>query len=240
MIPSQAYRQSAALTPAKLEKDPLNLLISRGPRYRLDAEQIRDGALAAAGLLVPVVGGPPVRPYQPDGVWEAVAMPGSTTANYQQDRGEGLYRRSMYTLWKRTAPPASMDILNAPSRETFCTRRERTNTPLQAFVTMNDPQFVEASRQLASLAMAASPDPEARLDFVTTRLLSRTFTAAERAISQRTRERAFAAYQADAAAAQALITVGDSKPDASLPPAELATWTLAVSQILNMDESLSK
>jgi hypothetical protein len=240
MILSQAYRQSAALTPAKLEKDPLNLLISRGPRYRLDAEQIRDGALAAAGLLVPVVGGPPVRPYQPDGVWEAVAMPGSTTANYQQDRGEGLYRRSMYTLWKRTAPPASMDILNAPSRETFCTRRERTNTPLQAFVTMNDPQFVEASRQLAALAMASSPDPEARLDFVTTRLLSRAFTAAERAVSQRTRERAFAAYQADAAAAQALITVGDSKPDASLPPAELATWTLAVSQILNMDESLSK
>ena len=240
MILSQAYRQSAALTPAKLEKDPLNLLISRGPRYRLDAEQIRDGALAVSGLLVRTLGGPPVRPYQPDGVWEAVAMPGSTTANYQQDKGDGLYRRSMYTLWKRTAPPASMDILNAPSRESFCTRRERTNTPLQAFVTMNDPQFVEAARQLAAHAMAASSDKNSRLDFITARLLSRSFTAAERAVSHRTQERAFAAYQADAAAAMALITVGDSKPDPSLPPAELASWTLAVSQVLNMDESLTK
>jgi len=240
MVLSQAYRQSASVTPLKLEKDPLNRLISRGPRYRLDAEQIRDGVLAASGLLVPTIGGPPVRPYQPEGVWEAVAMKESNTRNYQQDTGDGLYRRSLYTLWKRTAPPASMDILNAPSRETFCTRRERTNTPLQAFVTMNDPQFIEAARQLATKAITASPDPQARLDFITARLLSRPFTEKERSICQRTLAQSLAAWQADPAAATALITVGESKPDPALPPAELAAWTLAVSQILNMDEALSK
>ena len=240
MIMSHAYRQSAALTPRKLELDPLNLLNSRGPRFRLDAEQIRDGALAAAGLLVRNVGGPPVRPYQPEGVWEAVAMLGSTTGIYKQDKGDSLYRRSMYTLWKRTAPPASMDILNAPSREIFCTRRERTNTPLQAFVTMNDPQFVEAARQLAASAMQASPDKETRLDFITTRLLSRLFTPEERRISHRTRESALAVYTADPGAAAALIAVGESKADAALPPVDLASWTLAASQVMNMDESLTK
>lgn len=240
MVVSQAYRQAATVTKEKLEKDPLNRLISRGPRYRLDAEQIRDGALAASGLLVAKVGGPPVKPYQPEGVWEAVAMKESNTRFYKQDSGENLYRRSMYTLWKRTAPPASMDILNAPSRESFCTRRERTNTPLQAFVTMNDPQFVEASRQLAALAMASSADRNTRLDFVTERLISRRFNETERKVTLRTLDRALAAYQADAAAAQSLIAVGESKAPASLPPAELAAWTLAVSQILNMDESLTK
>jgi len=240
MVLSQAYRQSAKVTPEKLEKDPLNRLISRGPRYRLDAEQIRDGALAASGLLVRTVGGAPVRPYQPEGVWEAVAMKESNTKNYTQDTGDGLYRRSMYTLWKRTAPPASMDILNAPSRETFCTRRERTNTPLQAFVTMNDPQFVEAARQLAARAITASTDQQARLDYLTARLLSRAFTEKERSVSLHTQAQALAAYQADPAAATALINVGDSKPDPALPPAELAAWTLTASQIMNMDESLTK
>jgi hypothetical protein len=240
MAMSRAYRQAATVTPEKLEKDPLNRYLSRGPRYRLDAEQIRDGALAASGLLVRTIGGPPVKPYQPEGVWEAVAMKESNTRFYKQDSGDNLYRRSMYTLWKRTAPPASMDILNAPSRESFCTRRERTNTPLQAFVTMNDPQFVEAARQLAAKAMAASPDAGARLDFVTERLIARRFTDAERAVSQRTLAKALAAYQADSAAAQALIAVGESKSDPTLPAAELAAWTLTVSQVLNMDEALTK
>ena len=240
IVLSQTYRQSAAVDAEKLEKDPLNRLSSRGPRYRLDAEQIRDGALATSGLLVPKIGGPPVRPYQPEGVWEAVAMKESNTRNYQQDQGESLYRRSLYTLWKRTAPPASMDILNAPSRETFCTRRERTNTPLQAFVTMNDPQFVEAARQLAALALASSPDANARLDFITLRLLARPFSAAERAVSQRTRDRALAIYQADPAAAQALIAVGASKAEPTLAPAELAAWTVVASQVFNTDEALTK
>jgi len=131
MLTSAAYRQSAATTPDKLAKDNANRLLSRGPRFRMDAEMVRDSALAASGLLVRQVGGPSVKPYQPDGVWEAVSMGGNTQV-YKRDAGDGLYRRSMYWFWKRTAPPASMDIFNAPSRETCTIRRERTNTPLQA------------------------------------------------------------------------------------------------------------
>ena len=149
LVTSATYRQAAPSTPEKLEKDPQNRLLSRGPRFRMDAEMIRDYALAASGLLVRKIGGPSVKPYQPDGVWEAVAMIGSNTRDYKRDSGENLYRRSMYTFWKRAAPPASMDIFNAPSREICTVRRERTNTPLQALVTLNDPQFVEAARGLA-------------------------------------------------------------------------------------------
>ena len=130
MVTSAAYRQSAVTTPEKLERDPQNRLLSRGPRFRMDAEMVRDYALAASGLLAAKIGGPSVRPYQPDGVWEAVAMPESNTRYYRADSGENLYRRSMYTFWKRAAPPASMDIFNAPSREACTVRRERTNTPL--------------------------------------------------------------------------------------------------------------
>src|SRR5690606_10994563 len=144
IVTSSTYRQSAKVTPEKLEKDPHNRLLSRGPRYRLDAEQIRDLALSASGLLSSRVGGPPVTPYQPEGIWEDVAMPQSNTRNYRPDSGEALYRRSLYAFWKRTAPHPAMEIRNAPSREVFCVKRELTNTPLQAFVTLNDPQFVEA------------------------------------------------------------------------------------------------
>ncbi len=240
LVTTDTYRQSGRLTPEKLEKDPANKLLSRGPRHRLDAEQIRDGALAASGLLVPKIGGPPVKPYQPEGVWEAVAMKESNTRNYQQDKGENLWRRSLYTLWKRTAPPASMDILNAPTREVFCVRRERTNTPLQAFVTMNDPQFIEAARALAERALKHAASTEARLDFITTGLISRPFTDAERAASQKLLEKATAAYAADPTAAQALIHTGESKADPALSPAELAAWTLVASQVLNTDEALTK
>ena len=146
MLTSATYRQSAAATPEKREKDPFNRLLSRGPRFRMDAEMVRDNALAASGLLVRTLGGPSVRPYQPEGVWEAVAMIGSNTRDYKADHGEALYRRSMYTFWKRAAPPASLEVLNAPNRETCTVRRERTNTPLQALLTLNDVQFVEAAR----------------------------------------------------------------------------------------------
>ena len=132
---SSTYRQAAAATKEKIEKDRDNRLLSRGPRYRMDGEMIRDYALAASGLLVKKIGGPSVKPYQPDGVWEAVAMPGSDTRNYKRDSGESLYRRSLYTFWKRSAPPASMEIFNAPNRETCIVRRERTNPPIQALVT---------------------------------------------------------------------------------------------------------
>jgi hypothetical protein len=240
IVTSAAYRQSGVVSPEKLEKDPTNRLVSRGPRYRLDAEVIRDTALAAAGLLSPKVGGPPVKPYQPEGVWEAVAMKESNTKNYKQDAGEALYRRSLYTLWKRTAPHPAMEIMNAPSREVFCVRRERTNTPLQAFVTLNDPQFVEASRRLAEHAMTAVADPAQRLDYMTARLLSRRLTAEERKLVTGPLDVALAAYRADAKAAQEMIATGEAKADPKLDVPQLAAWTLVASQLLNLDETLNK
>ncbi len=240
MVTSAAYRQSGIVSPEKLEKDPSNRLISRGPRYRMDAEVIRDSALAAAGLLSPKIGGPPVRPYQPEGIWEAVAMKESNTRFYKQDSGESLYRRSIYTLWKRTAPHPAMEILNAPTREVFCVRRDRTNTPLQAFVTLNDPQFIEASRRLAENAMRASADPAARLDFISQRLISRSLSADENKLVLGTHAAALAAYKADAKEAQAMISNGETKADPALDVAELAAWTLVSSQLLNLDETLNK
>ena len=240
IVTSATYRQSGQVTPAKLDLDPLNRLLSRGPRYRLDAEQIRDLALEASGLLARRMGGPPVKPYQPEGIWEAVAMPQSNTRFYKQDSGESLYRRSIYTFWKRTAPNPTMEILNAPSREVFCVRRERTNTPLQALATLNDPQFVEACRNLAEQAVKSAPDPSARLDFITLRLVSRTMNAEERSVVLETLAEAMKAYSEQPEAAAKLIATGETKADATVPPAELASWTLVASQILNLDETLTK
>ena len=240
MVTSATYRQSAAATPALLEKDPANRLLARGPRHRLDAEQLRDQALAASGLLVAKLGGRPVRPYQPEGIWEDVAMKESTTRFYQPDHGENLYRRSLYTLWKRTAPPPAMDILNAPSREVSCVRRDRTNTPLQALVTLNDPVFVEASRQLATQALAEARSTDARLDHITVRLLGRKLKPDERPVVRRTLEKAQEAYRKDPASASRLLAVGDSPAPANVSAAELAAWSLVASQILNLDESLTK
>src|SRR5271165_439165 len=169
VVTSQTYRQSALTTEEKLQRDPDNRLLSRGPRYRMDAEMVRDYALATSGLLNPTIGGPSVKPYQPDRIWETVAMDQSNTRFYQRDTGDKLYRRSLYTFWKRSAPPPSMDIFNAPTRETCTVRRERTNTPLQALVTLNDPQFVEAARALAQAALLASrgrESPEVGLDLI--------------------------------------------------------------------------
>jgi mono/diheme cytochrome c family protein len=241
LVTSATYRQAAVITPAKLERDPENRLLSRGPRFRMDAEMVRDYALAASGLLVRTIGGPSVKPYQPGGVWSTVAMPQSNTRVYQQDTGDKLYRRSLYTFWKRSAPPASMDIFNAPTREHSTVRRERTNTPLQALVTMNDPQFVEAARYLAQRAMReAGDDFDRRLDYVTRRLLSRAMTAAERSVAQRTLDGFVDLYQADPTEARHLLEVGESSFDAALPVAESAAWTMLASQLLNLDEVLNK
>ena len=241
LVTSATYRQSAAATPDKLEKDPQNRLFSRGPRFRMDAEMVRDYALAASGLLSPKIGGPSVKPYQPDGVWEAVAMIGSNTRDYRRDAGENLYRRSLYTFWKRSAPPASMDIFNAPSREVCTVRRERTNTPLQALVTLNDPQFVEAARNLAQATLVHGGDSvESRLDYLAKRLLCRPFQAAELPVVQASLADLSSYYAAHAEDAQQLLTVGESKPDPSLDPAALAAWTMLTNELLNLDEVLTK
>jgi hypothetical protein len=240
MVTSATYRQAETISAEKLEKDPANRLYSRAPHIRLDAEQIRDQALAASGLLVKKVGGPPVKPYQPEGVWEAVAMKDSNTRVYKQDKGERLYRRSLYTFWKRTAPPPTLEILNAPSREVFCTRRDRTDTPLQAFVTMNDPQFIEAARELAAHSLKVNKAFDARLDFITENLLARGLEKSEREQVRKLQQKAAAAYHADAEAAKALITVGETPAPTDVEPAELASWTLVASEIMNLDECLTK
>ena len=240
MVTSAAYRQSGVVSPEKLEKDPSNRLLARGPRYRLDAEQIRDLALSSAGLLRATVGGPSVKPYQPEGIWEAVAMTQSDTRHYEEDTGDGLYRRSLYTLWKRTAAPPSMEIFNAPTREVFCVRRDLTNTPLQALVLLNDPQFIEASRELASNALAAEKDFDTRLDFITSRLDGRTFAPAERQIVKKSLDSALANFSSREQDAKKLIETGATQPrkDANVP--ELAAWTLLASQILNLDETITR
>jgi hypothetical protein len=241
LVTSAAYRQAAVTTPEKREKDSLNRLLSRGPRYRMDGEMVRDYVLAASGLLVPKLGGPSVRPYQPDGVWEAVAMIGSNTRNYKRDSGESLYRRSMYTFWKRSAPPASMEIFNAPNRETCAVRRERTNTPLQALVTLNDPQFVEAARHLAQMALKEGGDKtESRIDYLARRLLARPFRAAELKVVQGTLDDLLAHYKDHPEEAKKLIAVGESKADPALEAATLAAWTMVVNELMNLDEVLNK
>jgi cytochrome c553 len=240
LVTSATYRQSAAVSPSLLERDPANRLLARGPRHRLDAEVLRDQALAASNLLVQRIGGRPVKPYQPDSIWEDVAMKESTTRFYQRDQGEALYRRSLYTFWKRTAPHPALEILNAPSRETACVRRDRTNTPLQALVVQNDPIFVESSRQLAAAALRAAGTFDGRLDFITVRLLGRRLAHDERGVVQGFVTSARETYGAKPALAADLLRVGDSSVDPSLPPVELAAWALAASQMMNLDESLTK
>ena len=241
LVLSSTYRQAATLTPEKLERDPGNRLLSRGPRFRMDAEMVRDTALAASGLLVRQIGGPSVKPYQPEGHWQRVAMNSSNTYRYQRDSGDKLYRRSLYTFWKRAAPPPSMTIFDAGNREHSVVRRERTNTPLQALVTMNDTQFVEASRFLAQRAMReAGDDFDRRLDYLTTRLLARPFDDAERAVAKRTYDGLIDVYRADRAEAKKLVDVGESQHDAALPPDESAAWTMLASQLMNLDETLNK
>ena len=241
LVTSATYRQAATVTPGKLQKDPLNRLYARAPRFRMDAEMVRDYALAASGLLVGKVGGASVKPYQPDGVWEAVAMPESNTKKYERDTGEKLYRRSVYTFWKRAAPPASLDIFNAPNRETCTVRRERTDTPLQALVTLNDPQFVEAARALAQRALKeGGASAKTRLDFVARHLLARSLRPEEQNVAESVLKDLLAYYASAPKDADELLAVGESKPDAALAKPELAAYTMAVNQLMNLDEVLNK
>jgi hypothetical protein len=241
LVTSAAYRQSAVTTPEKLEKDSQNRLLSRGPRFRMDAEMIRDSALAASGLLVRTLGGPSVRPYQPEGVWQAVAMIGSNTRDYVQDHGASLYRRSLYTFWKRSAPPASMEIFNAPTREVCSVRRERTDTPLQALVTLNDPQFVEAARTLAQATLQAGSDQaDERIDLVARRLLARPLRSEEKTIVEQSLSALLGYYRSHVDDARALLRVGESKADPTLDAATLAAWTMLTNELMNLDEFLNK
>lgn len=237
LVTSAAYRQAALITPEKLEKDRDNTLLSRGPRFRMDAEMIRDYVLAASGTLSPRMGGPGTMPYQPENVWEVVGM---GTEKYVQDLGENLYRRTLYNFWKRMAPPANMDVFNAPSREVSCVRRDRTNTPLQALVVMNDPQFIEASRNLAQKVVKTAGDDAARLSVLSSRMLGRPFKPAELKILTDSLADLRSHYLSNVADAEALVKVGESKADEKLPKPELAAWTMVCNQVMNLDEVLNK
>jgi hypothetical protein len=241
IVESATYRQAAESTAAKGEKDPHNRLLSRGPRFRMDAEMIRDAALSASGLLMRRLGGPSVKPYQPEGVWEAVAMPESNTHFYRPDHGENLYRRSLYTFWKRSAPPASLEILNAPTRELCTVRRERTNTPLQALVTLNDPQFVEAARALAERALKdGKTDPSGRIDVMMRRLIGRPLRAPEQTVVLASLEKLSEFYQSHADSAAQVTGFGEFKADPALSPTVVAAWTMLANELMNLDEFLSK
>jgi len=237
LVTSATYRQAALNTPEKIEKDRENMYLSRGPRFRMDAEMIRDYALAASGTLSPRMGGPGTMPYHPENVWEVVGM---GTEKYVQDKGENLYRRTLYDFWKRMAPPANMDIFNAPSREMSCVRRDRTNTPLQALVAMNDPQFIEAARNLAQKALNANADDAKRLDYIAQHLLSRPLRANETPIVQASLADLRTHYTGNAADAEALLKVGESVADAKLAKPEFAAWTMVCNQLMNLDEVLNK
>jgi hypothetical protein len=241
LVMSSTYRQSALTTPEKLAKDPDNLLLARGPRFRMDAEMIRDYALAASGLLSQKIGGPSVKPYQPDHLWDVVGMPDSDTRNYRQDSGEKLYRRSLYTFWKRMSPPPTMEVLNAPSRETCTVRRDRTDTPLQALATMNDPQFVEAARKLAERALLEGGSSRSeRIDYIAQRLLARPLRDKERTVVEGVLADLTEHYEGAKDAAKALIEVGESRSDENLEPVQLAAYTMVVNELMNLDEVLNK
>jgi len=240
IVTSSTYRQSAEVTREKLEKDPQNRFGSRGPRFRMDAEMVRDYALAASGLLVDKVGGPSVKPYQPEGVWEAVAMPESNTKKYKADGGTGLYRRSLYTFWKRAAPPALMDIFNAPSREVCSVRRERTNTPLQALATLNDPQFLEAARHLAQNALACRKTEDDAIDEMATRLLARPLASKEKTLVKETLAKMRAFYEQQPEAAKEFLAVGEADVASSGLTPQLAAMTMVANQLMNLDEVLNK
>lgn len=243
IVTSSTYRQSASVSSEKLAMDPTNKYLARGPRFRMDAEMIRDSALATSGLLVQKIGGPSVRPYQPPGVWEAVAMPGSNTRDYQVDQGQGLYRRSLYTFLKRSAPPPSMEVFNATAREVCTVRRERTNTPLQALVTLNDTQFIEAARILAQHAIQANPDgadPVPRFQWIAAKILSRPLRGEELGVLQSSLSEVAQYYQSTPDAAKELLAVGATRSPDEINASELAAWTMTVNILMNLDEAITK
>jgi hypothetical protein len=241
IVMSAAYRRSSKTRPDIQQRDPENLLLARGPRFRLDAEVIRDSALYTSGLLIERNGGKSVKPYQPEGIWEAVAFVGSNTREFKPDAGEALYRRSLYTFWKRTSPPPSLLTFDAPSRENCTVRRPRTNTPLQSLVLMNDQQYVEAARRLAERMMLdGGSQPVDRLEWGFRWVTARKPTPSEAAVLQTIYEKQLAHYQQDPAAAEKLLTVGPMPRNAALPASEHAAYTLTANLLLNLDEAITK
>jgi len=241
IVTSDTYRQSSVVTPELLEADPHNRLLARGPRLRLDAEVLRDQALYISGLLVPTIGGKGVNPYQPPNIWEPVAFGGSNTRYYKQGSGDDLYRRSLYTFFKRTAPPPFMSTFDAPNREQSCTARGRSNTPLQALQLMNDIQHVEAARNFAQRMIKTGGDSaEKRIIWAWLAVTAREPEAEELEVALNALTQHRNRYASDATAANQLIAYGESKADETIPVDELAAYTLVANLILNLDETINK
>jgi Protein of unknown function (DUF1553) len=240
LVMSATYRQAARATPEQIERDPKNRLLAHGPRFRMDGEMLRDTALATSGLLVEKIGGPSVKPYQPAGVWEAGSHQNSDTKSYVQDHGDALYRRSLYTIWKRMATMPNMDALDDPVRDASCTRRQRTDTPLQALVLMNDPQWLEAARQLAERVIHESPNAEGRLDTLGVILLARQWEPREKAALEKALVKFESIYAQDQGSAETLVAVGESRRDLDLHDDELASWMMVASAAMNLDAVLNK
>jgi len=239
LVTSSAYRQHSRFTPQLLEIDPDNRLLARGSRNRLMGEFIRDQALAISGLLVNKIGGPSVKPYHPPGLYEQVTAQGGVNT-YVKDKGENLYRRSLYTYWKRSVPHPAMLSFGAPFREVCSLQRPRSNTPLQALNLMNDETYVEASRFLAARMMRSSDVTAARLAFGFRTVLARTPKPKEMAILDRAYRRAFEDFTKDPASAKAFLSVGDTPTDPQLNPVELAAFATVASTLLCMDETVTK
>ena len=239
MMMSETYRQSSSCTTEDYARDPQNRLLARGSRFRLSGESIRDSALLISGLLVDQYGGPGVKPYQPPGLWAEVGLGGNP--KFVQDHGDNLYRRSLYTYWKRSAPHPAMQIFDAPTREKCTVRRARTNTPLQALVTLNDVQFVEAARKFAEriLLEAAETDSQ-RLQSGFRRVTARLPTEKESKALQTLLQGARESYSSDPESAKELLQVGESKASEELTPEEHAAWTIIASTLLNLDETLTR
>ncbi|MDG2380645.1 MAG: PSD1 and planctomycete cytochrome C domain-containing protein [Pirellulaceae bacterium] len=243
LVMSATYRQSSNVTKRLLAADPENRWLARGPRFRLQAEFVRDNALAVSGLLVPRIGGPSVKPYQPYGLWKEVSHYGSTPATAQvfvQDHGDDLYRRSMYTFWKRTVPPPAMISFDAPNREICTVRRLTTNTPLQALVLLNDPQFVESSRALGQkIILQGGSDLEAKIRFAFAAVVAREPLPAEAKLVQQAFQREFHRFQENPSAAHAYLQIGESD-FGDLPVAEHAAWSSVAMLLLNLSETITK
>jgi hypothetical protein len=237
IVMSRTYRQSSRVTPELEQRDPENRLLARGPRVRLPAEMIRDQALFVAGLLVEKMGGPSVKPYQPAGLWTELGGGGG----YHADHGEGLYRRTLYTFWKRTSPPPDMINFDSPTRETCIVRETRTNTPLQSLTLMNDVAYLEAARKLAEkMMLEGGASASSRIEYGWWRTLDRAPEPGEERALLKMLDHFEKRYQADPKAADQYLKQGESPRDASLNSAELASYTAVASAMLNLDETITK
>ncbi len=241
MVMSATYRQSVAVDPVLFKRDPSNIYLARGPQVRLQAELVRDHALAISGLMSSQVGGPSVKPYQPKGLWIQVASGNQSLKEYIQDHGEDLYRKSMYTFWKRSLPPPSMITFDASTREQCIVRRQSTSTPMQALVLLNDPQFTEASRLIAQRMLAEGGVDEAeRIRFAFRLATSRQPQEEEMAHLTDLLAYQMEFFESDQAKAEGLLNIGEYELDPQLNLSELAAYTVVANAILNLTESISK